>query len=598
MTRPICSLCTVCGDRPEAITSTGYCFGCWPGGPVTPPPCLVCGSFDYYNTGKCRRCHLYGQPAVEACPDCLAWGTTRKTKWVCQACHGWRAAHAEKDVCQTCRTPAHLHTQLGICRLCFAHARNMISVLERFDPAEANRGGQQLFLTGLTHQKGSSRRARRAEQRARTAPSDIPPNIRNDLKALLDIPRPRHAPAISTPVPARSEQLAFFPAQRDHSRLRQRDYPWPADPTLLRRLWSLADQRAARLGWSQPVRMRCRAGLRIVLGMQDNPGARIPLSSLEFLTEIDLTTKHVAAVLDDADLLIDDRENVLDQWLEQRLTGLPCQMADEVRIWYDVMVNGRPRPPRRKPRKATTIRLHYSWARPVLLAWAADGHSSLREITREHVRAALAASDHPARTGQGLRSLFRLLKQDHVVFADPTHRMRLGQHPSREPLPVETAAIRALLDESDPARAAVTALVAFHGLATGQVRNLQLIDISAGWLHIDDRKIPLAPPVRKRIAAYLDHRAYTWPNTANPHLFINRRSAMETRNVGIRWIKLLLGPGVSCRSIREGRILAEALASHGDAKRLHNMFGLSINASLRYTEVVDHPGFTDTDPSG
>lgn len=62
---------------------------------------------------------------------------------------------------------------------------------------------------------------------------------------------------------------------------------------------------------------------------------------------------------------------------------------------------------------------------------------------------------------------------------------------------------------------------------------------------------------------------------------------METRNVGIRWIKLLLAaPGVSCRSIREDRILAEALASHGDAKRLHDMVGLSINASLRYTGVA------------
>ena len=37
--------------------------------------------------------------------------------------------------------------------------------------------------------------------------------------------------------------------------------------------------------------------------------------------------------------------------------------------------------------------------------------------------------------------------------------------------------------------------------------------------------------------------------------------------------------------------LAEAMASRGDAKRLHDMFGLSINASLRYTDVVDHPGF-------
>ncbi|GAX57805.1 hypothetical protein [Streptomyces olivochromogenes] len=66
---------------------------------------------------------------------------------------------------------------------------------------------------------------------------------------------------------------------------------------------------------------------------------------------------------------------------------------------------------------------------------------------------------------------------------------------------------------------------------------------------------------------------------------------METRNVGIRWIKLLLDPGVSCRPIREDRILAEAMASRGDAKRLHDMSGLSINASLRYTNVVDHPGF-------
>ncbi|MFI8280755.1 hypothetical protein ACIGBH_38880 [Streptomyces sp. NPDC085929] len=534
---------------------------------------------------------------MEPCPDCLAWGTTRKTKWVCQACHGWRAAHDSEGVCQTCSTAAHLHTRLGICRLCFAHARNMIPVLGRFDPAEANRDGQQLFFAGLTQQKGSSRKAQRAEQCARTTPSDIPPNMRNDLKLLLDVPPPRHAPTGSNLVPARGEQLTFFPAQRDHSRLRQRDYPWPADPTLLRQLWNLADQRAARLGWSQPVRMRCRAGLRIVLGLQDDPGAPIPRSSLEFLTDIDLTTKHVAAVLDEAGLLIDDRDNVLDQWLEQRLTGLPGQMADELRIWYDVMTNGRPRPPRRKPRNPITIRLHFSWAHPVLLAWAADGHISLREITRDHVTTALAASSHPARTGQGLRSLFRLLKQDHAVFADPTHRMRLGYHPSREPLPVETAAIQALLDESDPARAAVTALVAFHGLATGQVRNLQLIDISAGWLHIDDRKIPLAPPVRERITTYLDYRTATWPNTANPHLFIYRRSAMETRNVGIRWIKLLLGPGVSCRSIREDRILAEALASHGDAKRLHNMFGLSIHASLRYTEVVDHPGFTDANPS-
>ncbi|GAA3838304.1 hypothetical protein GCM10022403_083490 [Streptomyces coacervatus] len=113
-------------------------------------------------------------------------------------------------------------------------------------------------------------------------------------------------------------------------------------------------------------------------------------------------------------------------------------------------------------------------------------------------------------------------------------------------------------------------------LCTSQVRNLRLVDVSAGWLHIDDRKIPLADPVRERIAAYLDYRTATRPNIAEPHLLINPGRTLESRNVGIR---------------------AEAMASTGDAKRLLNMFGLSISARLRYADVVGHPGFTDAAPS-
>jgi hypothetical protein len=35
--------------------------------------------------------------------------------------------------------------------------------------------------------------------------------------------------------------------------------------------------------------------------------------------------------------------------------------------------------------------------------------------------------------------------------------------------------------------------------------------------------ILLAEPVRDCLAAYLEHRTRRWPNTINPHLFINRR---------------------------------------------------------------------------
>ncbi|MGW1617189.1 hypothetical protein ACWCQZ_49265 [Streptomyces sp. NPDC002285] len=593
MTRPVHSLCTICHAIPEAIANTGYCFGCWPGGPVTPPPCLVCGSLDYYNTGKCRRCHLYGQPGVESCRYCLAWGTTRKWKWLCRACHSWNKANPEQAACRTCATVTHLHRAHGVCRLCFAQTRSMASVLGRFDLAEANRHGQQLFFAELTWQKGSSRKARQAELQDRTDAFAISPRMTTRHKMLLEPPLPTPGALDDYTISSRYEHRPLFHAERDYTRLRQKDFPWPADSRLLLRLWKLTDERAARLGWSAPVRMRCRAGLRIVLGLQDTPGAAVPLTSLEFLADINLTSKHVAAVLDEAGLLVDDRESTLERWIETRLTGLPPQMISEVRIWFDVMVNGRSKPPRRHPRSPVTIRLHFSWALPTLKTWAVEGHTTLRTITRETVAAGLTDSEHPSRTGQGLRSMFHLLKQDHVLFADPTYRMRIPYHPSREPLPVETAAIKALLDTSNPARAAVTALVAFHALHTSQVRDLKLVDISAGWLHIDGRKIPLADPVRERVSTYLDYRTARWPHTANPHLFVNRRSAMELRNVGIRWIKLLLGSGVSCRSIREDRILAEALASRGDARRLQDMFGLSINASLRYTSVVDHPGFTE-----
>ena len=37
-------MCRVCGTRPPAMREIPCCFQCWPGGPVTPPPCRRCGS--------------------------------------------------------------------------------------------------------------------------------------------------------------------------------------------------------------------------------------------------------------------------------------------------------------------------------------------------------------------------------------------------------------------------------------------------------------------------------------------------------------------------------------------------------------------------
>jgi hypothetical protein len=39
----------------------------------------------------------------------------------------------------------------------------------------------------------------------------------------------------------------------------------------------------------------------------------------------------------------------------------------------------------------------------------------------------------------------------------------------------------------------------------------------------------------------------------------------------------------------QDRILHEATASNGDARRVSDLFGLSINAALRYTNTIAHP---------
>jgi len=589
VTRLVLSLCRVCGRLPEAIVNTGYCFGCWPGGPVTPPPCLLCGSLDYYNTGKCRRCHLYGAAEiVESCPDCLAWGTVRKHKWYCLACLGWRKRFPVAE-CRCCSATVPVNAA-GYCRLCLAQARfadpatrttrraRDAALADRVDIAEANRHGQQLFLANLVWHKGSSRAAVDAQQRrdrvrARTAEIE-------QATGRLAIP---------------FEQPALFPDLRDYSTLTPTDMPWPSDTALLHMLWQLADARAERLGWSWSVTERTRTGLRVILGLQPLPGTMIRTSHLEVLTEFSLVAKHVAAVLDEAGLLFDDKQNTLAAWFDRLLLGLPEAMIAEMRIWFDVVAHGRTDPPRCRPRANVTIHCQASWAVPILRDWAAAGHTSLREIAREDVTAAITGAEHPNRAAQGLRSVFRILKQNHAIFADPAARIPVPAHPSREPLPANTAAIAALLDTDNPARAAVAALAAFHALRTGQIRALQLTDVAAGRLRVEGRDIPLAEPVQQRVDAYIAYRNTRWPKTANPHLFINYRSAMELRDVGVRWVKLLLGPGLTCRSIREDRILAEALASRGDPRRLHDMFGLSIHASERYTRVVDHPTFEDLD---
>lgn len=132
------------------------------------------------------------------------------------------------------------------------------------------------------------------------------------------------------------------------------------------------------------------------------------------------------------------------------------------------------------------------------------------------------------------------------------------------------------------------ALIAFHGLRSAEIRALHLIDVRDGRLHMRERTLPLAQPVTKRLAAYLDYRNARWPNTANPHLFVTGRTAIGTSPLGSNWIWRTLG--MSARAIRQDRILDEARASQGDVRRLCDLFDVTVRTAIRYAEVTaDHP---------
>jgi integrase len=582
--------CVTCTTAPVAMSGVDYCFRCWPGGPVTPPPCLRCGSRrGYFATGLCERCHPYADPGVDSCLDCLAWGARRTHGWLCRGCVSWRAEYANPangshGPCRACGRVLTLGGR-GVCRLCHKHASLTREPNEPLDVIGANKNGQQLYFADMFR------------------PAGIRPTVKpaGEL-ALTPCPPLGHRPSSSPPPTDRphwleqtDEQLVMFtmkPNLAAHGRAGLHQLAHPDDVAPLE---AVAHQLADANKWSPKQRKEAIIGTRIMLGIQVDGRAPVRASEVEALRDIDMCVWTVIEVLATAGALIEDRVPAIDAWFDERIAGLPDPMVAELRIWFDIMKNGTRTPPRRRPRSQQTINLHLNWALPILRQWAAAGQASLREITKEHVLDALPATGaERSRAGQGLKSIFRLLKGRKVLFLDPTARLKTGEHPSNQPLPLDPDRIRQVRDllfAEDPATAVVVALIAFHGIRMGQLQRIELTDIRDGRLAVDGRLIPLADPVRERLAAWLDHRATTWPNTTNGYLFVNRRSAYRDCTVGTRWLRLAIGPTVTPRQLREDRILAEAHANGGDVRAISDLFGLSINASSRYAYTLEHDDF-------
>lgn len=563
-----CQANRVAWQRPRV----DYCYACLPGGPFTPPRCVKCGTTeDYFSQGLCAGCHPGSAQHPGSCKGCLAWGVFRRYNWTCWSCRWWRT-HYPEGVCDYCGQLARIGEQRA-CRLCMEQARLVQEPGRGLDLAGSNKRGQQLFLANMSFQRPRTPRLK---------PERADPWKRRDKNRLPVRPGTGFDDSAGV-------QLLLLEMAPDPEVVRQRVLVEDSD--LTRYCAAIASEHAARYGWSGRQRNDVIRSLRLLQTLRPTPTAKIRASDVLQLPRYSGNIISTIDVLAAAGLLIEDRPTQLENYFNTKTNTLPPVMKQQLEVWLQVMTKGATTAPRQRARDPQTVRLHILGIAPIIQAWAEAGHQSLAEITPEQVRRALPEKGaHRHFAAIGLKSLFKTLKARKLVFANPTRGMPATSPASNVPLSLNTAAIRGELNSTDPVIALAVALVAFHALTGKLIRELRLTDIVDGRMVFGDRTIPLAAPVRTRLAAWLDHRNRTWPGSVNPHLLINRRTAPRLVPVSrsFPWRHTTLRP----QSLREDRILSEIHATGGDIRRICDLFGLSVAGATRYLKTVEHPDLT------
>jgi len=557
LTRPP-ARCHGCQEKRVAWVTprVDYCYGCLPGGPFVAPTCRTCPSAQYFSEGLCETCHPGGPSHLVTCRGCLAWGVSRE-RGRCWVCRWWRTHYPLAD-CHYCgrTTPV---GDSGACRLCLEQARLAQEPGRPLNFADANRRGQQLFFANMQFHRHKAPRLK-VESR------------RNHRKTF-------------TPVGWR--QLTLFELTPDPDVIRERALG--SDSELIQYCSEVVRGHAAAHGWSKRQRNVVVYSLRLLFVLQVTPGAKINATDVLALPRYQGTINSTLDVLDAAGLLIDDRTSHVERYFAAKTSTLPEPMRTQLGVWLEVMLGGSTVAPRQHSRDPQTARLHIMGIAPIMWAWVAAGHESLAEITIDDVRTALLSQSgaHRNFAEYGLRSLFKVLKGRKMIFLNPTRGIPLTPVGRSVPLPLDTDAIRQALNSPDPAVALAVALVAFHALTSKELGELKLTHIVDGRLTLGDRVIPLAEPVRVRLAAWLDHRGRRWPGSVNAHLFVSRRSAPRLTPVGRQfpWSNTDLRP----HALREDRILQEIHATGGDVRRVCDLFGLSVESALRYARTLAHP---------
>ncbi len=364
------------------------------------------------------------------------------------------------------------------------------------------------------------------------------------------------------------------------------------------------DRFARAQSWTPAIRAFHLRSLRLLLAWL---GAAAPIHEVDVKAVAILGPSYagqrIAQFLRAKGLLIPDPATTIDadqadvQWL---LATLPSRVVPEVEAWIRVL-----RGQGRRPSPVmgwALIRRYLAVAAPVLRQWGerADVHS-LRAITTDDIQAVLKS-----RTGSGahrlqtaLRSLFRALKRERLIFRDPARGITVTRA-SRLPQALPSDRLRGLLDRAPTTVAKLAvALVAVHALRPVELRRLHLaddLDRANGRLTVRrpaagaDRVVVLDELTLRLAGAWLRERARRWPHTTNPYLLVSQQTAVDPSHPPVCRFTvqaLFFTLGITPGQLRPDRILDEARHT-ADPVHLMRLFGIADNTAMKYVYTA-HP---------
>lgn len=507
-----------------------------------------------------------------SCRHCDCWGF----RSVCSGCGSW-GKHPVGDCGRCGRRGVPLLD--GICRGCCLH-------IDHHGPEAWKETWIQLWFGGDL--------APRLAIRPGALGYDAPHHKARKRAAAARPPAPPISPYLINPA-----QTVLFDARRDWTCIAVGELD--RLPSLTPAAEALLDdfrQHSKQRGWDEEVRRQTARSLRILLARL---GAGAPIHEADIRSlpadRPGTSARRILQFLARRGLVIPDPARQVDihqRAIDQRIQTFPEDIAEELRRWV-LVLRGEGR--REHPAMPfETIRKYLGYLYPVLTDWAARV-TGLREITKEDIRGALA--QRPGPTGRdllsALRSLFQALKQERLIFRDPTRGISLSA-PERLPVPIPTDRLRGLVDRaSTPMAKFVVALVAVHGLGRRETRYLLLtdLDLARGRLTVrrDLRHTVYLDELTHVLASdWLRDRHQRWPLTANPYLLVSQQTVADDRLPPVSTMVMndIFRPlGLSPSKLRQDRILDEARHT-ADPVHLMRVFGIAAETAMKYIYTA-HP---------